>query len=169
MDAGKVGGDRHGPAPDWGAREHLIVKWLGSVIGDDPRKVETFRQMYEKEVVGRLLGEIARESHTTEAVLSSRLYKLRQELIPKLARMDQEKPRRAILLVLFLLALGLVLAAVFWLLSLLAPPTAVPVTPVPRLEPPVTVQPPAPAPPPSFNQALPPELQAPQPADGKKP
>ena len=158
--------DRHAPQTDWGARAHLINKWLERRIGDDPRKVETFRLMTEHAVVGRSVRELALENKTTEAALSNRFHKLRQELVPKIAIMDRENPRRAILLFLFLLALGVVVALVYGLLPHASPPPAVPATPELRPAPTVTAPP---APPPSFNQALPPDLRVPQPPDPPQP
>jgi DNA-directed RNA polymerase specialized sigma24 family protein len=157
--------DRHAPQTDWGARELLITNWLGKQIGDDPVRVKTFRLMVEHEVHGRTLGELAAENRTTEGALSSRFYKLRQELIPRLALMDQEKPRRAIFVLLFLFACG-VIAAVLYLLLLGPTPIAPTATPVLRPAPTTTAS----VVEPTFDNALPTQPSAsPDVDDGKKP
>jgi len=157
--------DRHGPQTDWGARELLITNWLATQIGDDPVRVKTFRLMVEHEVHGRTLGELAAENRTTEGALSSRFYKLRQELIPRLALMDQEKPRRAILLLLFLFAVG-VLAALLYLLLRGPTPVAPAATPALRPAPTATAS----VVEPTFDNALPTRPSA-SPVDdtGRKP
>ena len=147
VEIGDLAGDRHGPATDWGAREYLITKWLGKQIGDNPRKVATFRLMVEARVVGRSLGELARENHTTESALSNRFNKLQKELAPKVALMDEENSRMFILgLLLFGLG-GLGIAMVVLLLrTLAAPPPPLPILPAPS----ASAQPA-----PTFDNALP--------------
>jgi len=147
--------DRRQPATDWGAREHLIAKFLESKIGDDPYKVETFRLMMEARVVGRSLEELAREHRTTPHALKMRFQRLTRELVPHVSLMDREKPRRAILLALLFfgaLALVALLIAFLWGALRPAPPPA-----VPALEPlaPSASAPPAPGPAPRFDDALP--------------
>jgi DNA-directed RNA polymerase specialized sigma24 family protein len=116
--------DRHAPQPDWAAREHLINKWMHKQIGHDPVKMATLGLMMEAHVVGRSLRELALENHTTESALSNRFHKLRTELAPKVARMDEEKPRMLILLGLFLFGLGALVAAIVlaWHHFFAAPP-----------------------------------------------
>jgi hypothetical protein len=147
--------DRHEPATDWGAREHLIVKFLEARIGDDPRKVETFRLLMEARVVGRSLEELAREQRTTPTALKKRLQRLIDELIPHVSIMDREKPRRMFLLALFFfgaMALLAVVVALLWNVLRPPPPPALPVVEPPA---PSASAPPAPEPPPEFDNALP--------------
>jgi len=151
VDVAELPGSQHGPATDWGARAHLIAKYLDSIIGDDPRKVETFRLMCEKELHGRSLAELAAQHKTTEAALSMRIHKLRKELIPHRAIMDQEKPRRAILVGLWVGAGAIVVRVIvaIWLWLLPPPhPPVIEVLPAPSASA-------APAPMPTFNQAFP--------------
>ena len=158
-----LAGDRHGPATDWAAREHLITKWLRKQIGDDPRKVLTFRLMVEARIHGRSLGELAREHHTTESALSNRFHKLQEELAPKVALMDRENPRMFILGFLWLFGFGAAVVGVVLLVRLLAPSPPPP--------PPVLV--PAPtasvAPAPSRDIARPTEVPSAAPADAGMP
>jgi DNA-directed RNA polymerase specialized sigma24 family protein len=152
--------DRHAPSPDWGAREHLIVKYLEGCIGDDARKKQTFQWLLEKEVAGRTVEELAAEHHTTPTALSNRFYKLRQELIPRVSVMDEEKPRRFVLIVLFFGALLAVLALALWLWFALRP--AHPVTP-PRPVPSASRAPaPRLRPPPIFDDEFSPSHPAPR-------
>ncbi len=158
--------DRHAPQTDWGARELLICNWLAKQIGDDPVRVKTFRLMVEHEIHGRTLAELAAENRTTEGALSSRFYKLRQELAPRLALMDQEKPRRAILLLLFLFGLGVVAAILYALFLWATPVPPTPATPALRPAPTSTAS----ALPPTFDNALPTEpSESPDPDPGRKP
>jgi len=158
--------DRHAEQTDWAAREMLICKWLEKQLGDDPVRRRTFALMMEHNVVGRSLEDLAVENDTTTTALANRMHKLRKELAPRLALMDQEKPRRAILLLLFLFGLG-VLAAVLYALFLWATP--VPPTPAtPALRPAPTTT--ASALPPTFDNALPTEpSESPPPEPGRKP
>ena len=147
--------DRHAPQTDWGAREHLIAQWLDEAIGPDPRRRETFKLILDHEIAGKTLGELAAEYHTTESALSNRFHKLRRQLVPKAALMDQEKPRRAVLLALFVFGLGALVALVTWLLRLwlpVSPPIPVVPEPIPTL---------SAAPSPSFDQAFPTPSSAP--------
>jgi DNA-directed RNA polymerase specialized sigma24 family protein len=122
--------DRHAPHTDWGAREHLIAKYMEGLIGHDPRKKRTFALMMEKEVVGRSIEELAAQEGTTPNALSLRFSKLRKELIPKISVMDEEKPRRAFILFLLFLCLGAVVAiVVLW--RALSPPPIAPEPPAP--------------------------------------
>jgi DNA-directed RNA polymerase specialized sigma24 family protein len=143
--------DRHAPQTDWGAREHLIAKWLDKEIGPSPRRRETFQLILEHEVAGKTLAELAAENRTTERAIANRIHKLRKELAPKVARMDEEKPRRFVLLAL----LGLGIAAVLFVLYLLLQPLLF----ASRPRPPAIVPAPAPtlsaAPLPEFDQAFP--------------
>jgi DNA-directed RNA polymerase specialized sigma24 family protein len=132
VDAAEEGGDRHEPAPDWGAREHLIAKFLEDRIGDDARRKDTFRLMMEHEVAGHDLADLAAANRTTPSALKSRFYKLRKELVPAVSIMDKEKPRRAILLALLFGGLLAVVAMVVALWSWLQPaPPPVPPPPAP--------------------------------------
>ena len=127
--------------------------------------MKTFRLMVEHEIHGRTLAELAAENRTTEGALSSRFYKLRQELIPRLALMDQEKPRRAIFLLLFLFGCG-VIAAVLYLLFHGPTPIAPTATPVLRPAPTTTAS----VVEPTFDNALPTEPSAsPDEDPGRKP
>jgi hypothetical protein len=156
--------ERHAPETDWGAREHLICKWLRKEIGDDPIKVKTFAMMMEVNVVGRPVAEVAAENHMTASALSNRMHKLRKELAPRMALMDQEKPRRAILLLLFLFGAG-VLAAILYLL--LRGPTPVAPTATPALRPAPTTT--ASVVVPTFDNALPTQPSASPDDNGGKP
>lgn len=120
--------DRHAPQTDWGARELLICKWLEKQLGDDPVRRRTFALMLEHNVVGRSLEDLAVENDTTVTALANRMHKLRKELAPRLALMDQEKPRRAIFLLLFLFGAGVLGAILYFLLRGPIPiaPTATP-------------------------------------------
>lgn len=165
-DAGAVPEERHAPSPDWGAREHLIAKYLESIIGDDPYRKRTFQLMMEKEVAGRSLDELAHNVGVTPAVLSSRFYKLRQELIPRVNIMDREKPRRAILLLIFLIGTGAVAFVVWLIVHMLTPQWASP-PPAHRVHAPRAVV----APPPTLDNAQPTQPPSPPPEDdgnGKK-
>jgi len=139
--------DRHAPQTDWAAREHLINKWMHKQIGHDPVKMATLDLMMQAHVVGRSLRELAVENHTTESALSNRFHKLRNELAPKVARMDEEKPR---MLILFFLGFCLFFAALFlaWHFLFAAPPPTLPILPAPSASA-------APAPAPTFDQAFP--------------
>jgi hypothetical protein len=121
--------DRHAPQTDWGARELLICKWLEKQLGDDPVRRRTFALMMEHNVVGRPLEDLAIENDTTPTALANRMHKLRKELAPRLALMDQEKPRRAVFLLLFLFGAGVLAAILYFLLRGPIPitPTATPV------------------------------------------
>jgi hypothetical protein len=152
VDAAEEGGERHEPAPDWGAREHLIAKYLEDRIGDDARKKDTFRLMMEHEVAGHDLADLAVAHHTTESALSNRFYKLRKELVPSISIMDKEKPRRAILFGLFfvgLLAVAAIVIALWNLLQPLPPPAPPPPEPAPSA---------SAAPEPTLDIALPPTV-----------
>jgi hypothetical protein len=154
VDVGELPGDRHGPHTDWGAREHLIAKYVEELIGDDAGKKHTFRLMMEKEVVGRSVQELAVQEGTTPNALSLRFTKLRKELYPDVATMDEEKPRRTVILTVLLFSgLGVLvaIAAVLW--SLLAPAQLRPEPPPP---PPTATT----APSPSLDIAQPPTPQA---------
>jgi len=140
--------DRNAPETDYGAREHLIVKYMKPLVGDDPYDKETYRLMWEKEIVGHSLGELAAEKGTTAKALSDRLYKLRKRLAPKVSIMDREKPRRAILIFLIVGAAASVLLTLWYLFH----PTASPPEEKPQPAPSATA---GPAPVPTFNQALP--------------
>ncbi len=142
--------DRHAPQTDWGAREHLIAKWLEKEIGPDPRRRETFKLILEHEIAGKSLKELAVEHGTTERALSNRFHKLRKELAPKVALMDEEKPRRAVLLALLFFGACALVAVLYALWHLWLPPAP----PPPRMLPePVPTASAAPAP--TFDQALP--------------
>ena len=136
VEIGDLAGDRHGRATDEGARELLITKWLGKQIGNDPHKVLTFRLMVEARVHGRSLAELAALHHTTESALSNRFNKLHDELAPKVARMDEEKPRMVVLGFLWFtlggLFIALVVVVLSWrLLAPSAPPPPLPILPAP--------------------------------------
>jgi DNA-directed RNA polymerase specialized sigma24 family protein len=142
--------DRHAPKSDWGAREHLIGKWLEKEIGPDPRRRETFKLILEHEIAGKPLGELAVEHGTTETALSNRFHKLRKELAPKVARMDEEKPRRFVLLALFGFGFAALVAVLCWLMLVLFPHAPPPPRMLPEPAPTVSA-----APAPTFDQALP--------------
>jgi len=143
--------DRHAPSPDWGAREHFICKWLEKQVGDDPVRRDTVQVMLEKEVAGRSLAELAAERGTTVSALSNRIHKLRKELAPRVALMDEEKPRLFILGALWLFGLGAFLTAIVlaWHFLFPAPP---PPRPAPLPVPSASA---APAPAPTFDNAFP--------------
>jgi hypothetical protein len=88
-------------------------------------------------------------SHTFRA---NRIYRLRKELTPKISIMDREKPRRAILLLLFLLVGAVLAALVFALWHLFSPAPPVPPPPSPLPVPTATASAP---PSPTFDNALP--------------
>jgi len=122
----------------------------------DPVKKETFRLMGKMHVEGYTLEELAHENGTTPAALSSRFYKLKKELAPKIARMDDEKMRRFVFFTLPMSLLLVIAAVLAWLLLRpLPPPAPVHVRPVPT----VIV-----APAPTFDQAAPTQ-PAPTPVD----
>jgi DNA-directed RNA polymerase specialized sigma24 family protein len=82
------------PEPtDWGARAHLLAKWLDRALGDDARRRDTMRMMAKFRLEGWSLAEIAQESGTTPLALKMRFHKLRKELAPKVARMDRGSRR----------------------------------------------------------------------------
>ena len=143
--------DRHAPSPDWGARELLICKWLEKQVGDDPVRRDTMQVMLEKEVAGRSLAELAAERGTTVSALSNRIHKLRKELAPRVALMDEEKPRLFILGALWLFGLGAVVTAIVlaWQVLFPAPP------PQPPRPLPVPSASAAPQPAPTFDNAFP--------------
>ena len=143
--------DRHAPQTDWGAREQLICKWLEKEIGPDPRRRETFKLILEHEIADKSLKELAIEHRTTERAIANRIHKLRKELAPKVALMDEEKPRRFVLLALF----GLGFAAVLFVLYLLLQPLLSPARPPPPAMVPAPVPTLSAAPLPVFDQALP--------------
>ena len=140
LEAAEQPGERHAPHTDWGAREHLICKYLEGLIGHDARKKDTFRLMMEHEVGGFSVAELAAKNGTTANALSLRFTKLRKELAPHVSIMDEEKPRRAILSVLLLLLLGGIVLLVILLSNWLAPPPVPPAEPA--LLPTATVAPP---------------------------
>jgi DNA-directed RNA polymerase specialized sigma24 family protein len=149
VEVADLASDRHGPHTDWGAREHLVAKYLESQIGDDAYKKESFRLMMENGVAGRSLDELAAEHGTTPTALSNRFLRLRKELAPRVSIMDREKPRRTILLALFFLgAAALVGLAIDLWSRLFTPPPPLPILPVPSASA-------APAPAPTFDNALP--------------
>ena len=152
-----VAGNRHGPATDWRAREYLILKFMESLIGDDPRDQQTFELMWAKEIDGFSVDELAAKHGMTPNALSLRFHKLRDELSPKVAIMDREKPRRAFFIFLILGGIAAVLFAIWYLLQ---PAPARP-DPTPPPAPSATA---GPAPVPTFNQALPPPPAPPEPA-----
>ncbi len=160
--------DRHEPATDWGAREHLIVKYLEEhVIQGDPYKRDTFRVMMESRVGGKTLDEMAAERGTTANALSTRIHRLEKKLVPAVSVMDREKPRMTVIVLLFLSGLVAAVSLLFWLLGIFspAPPRAVP-QPSPVVSAPSA--PPAPAPPPEFDNAQPTgPAPATPPSDGK--
>jgi DNA-directed RNA polymerase specialized sigma24 family protein len=139
------------PPTDERARARLVHDWLAKQIGDDPRKVATLELMYRHEVEGHAIGDLALEQRTTPAALYNRFHKLRQELGPKVRRMDDERTRRSVFLALILFGFGVFLALVLWLLGVFTPPPP-PVVPPHEAVPSAS----AVAPPPVFNQALPP-------------
>jgi DNA-directed RNA polymerase specialized sigma24 family protein len=153
--------DRHAPATDWGAREHLICKYLEPLVGDDPNRRRTFQAMMETRVQGRSLDEVAAEQGTSPEALKKRIQRLADELGPKVSIMDREKPRRAILAVLFFLGLAALVLLVAALLGAFrpAPPPALPLAP--QLAPSASA-PSVPAPPPPLDNAFPTQ---PAPAD----
>jgi hypothetical protein len=155
--------DRHAPQTDWGARELLICKWLEKQLGDDPVRRQTFALMMEHNVVGRSLEDLAIENDTTPSALANRMHKLRKELAPRLALMDQEKPRRTVFLLLFLFGAG-VLAAILYLLLRGPTPIAPTATPVLRPAPTATAS----VVEPTFDNALPTQPSA-SPDDNGKP
>jgi DNA-directed RNA polymerase specialized sigma24 family protein len=142
--------DRHAPGTDWGARRMLIDKWLGTQLGDDPVRHDTYDAMVESAVVGHSLEDLAAARGITVSALTNRIHKLRKELAPKAALKDRETPRMLILFGLFGAVFLGVVAAVVLLLSLLFPPPPPPL--VLPLAPSATA---APAPSPSFDNALP--------------
>jgi len=149
VEVADLGGDRHGAHTDWGAREHLIAKYLEGEIGEDAYKKESFRLMMENAVAGRSLDELADEHHTTSTALSNRFLRLRKELAPRVSIMDREKPRRTILLALFFFGAAALVGLAIVLLSLFfAPPPPPTILPVPSASA-------APAPGPTFDNALP--------------
>jgi hypothetical protein len=112
--------------------EHLICKYLEGLIGDDPRRVETFSLMMQHHVQGFSLRELAEANGTTPVALTNRFYKLREELAPKIAIMDDEKKRRGVFLLLLLLFFGVVALVVFLAWPAQAPePPAPPASAIP--------------------------------------
>ena len=157
--------DRHAPGTDWGAREHLICKWLERQLGDDPRKRETFLMMVKHNVQGFSLKDLAQEFHTTEKAIERRIHKLRKELAPKVAVMDREKPRRAILFFFLPAVVAVAIALILW--WLLGPAARPPVPPHVAPLPSATA---SAEPAPSFDQAQPTnDLAAPADASTAKP
>ncbi len=148
--------DRDDHGADVLARELRILGWMKAVI-DDPRDKATLDLMLEHDEQGVPVSELAAREKTTPNALSLRFFKLRQKYAPKLAIMDDEPKRRAVLLLLLLLGIGGAVAVVAWWLR--GPQVAEPR----RLRPPVPVVEPAPAPKPTFDQALPTQPTAPPP------
>jgi DNA-directed RNA polymerase specialized sigma24 family protein len=148
--------DRASPPTDERARARLIHDWLARQIGSDPRKVHTLGLMKEHEVDGFTLGELAAREKTTERALANRFHKLRVELAPKVALMDDEKTRRMVFLFLIFGGIGFViaLAIALWLLFFYSPPPVVPSEPALRPAPSASA---VPAPPPEFDNANPTE------------
>ena len=166
VEAADLAGDRLGPRTDWGAREHLIAKYLEGEIGEDAYKKESFRLMMENAVAGRSLDELSAEHDTTPTALSNRFLRLRAQLAPRVSIMDREKPRRTVLLALFFFGVAALvgLAIVLWRLFY-TPPLPPTILPVPSAS-----AAPAPAPEPTFDNALPTEPPAPPDPDaGGKP
>jgi DNA-directed RNA polymerase specialized sigma24 family protein len=147
--------DRASPPTDERARARLIHDWLAAQIGSDPRKVHTLGLMKEHEVDGFTLGELAERERTTERALANRFHKLRVELAPKVALMDDEKTRRMVFFFLIFGGIGFVIAfaIALWLLFFSPPPVA-PAEPALRPAPSASA---VPAPPPEFDNANPTE------------
>ena len=151
--------DRRAPGTDWGAQAHLVMKWLRRQLGDNPAKWATFELMWAHNVEGYTLDELAKKHHTTAQALADRFLRLRNELGPKVRLMDREKPRRAILLLLWIggpIAL-LVVAIVLFLYAMRTVPPP-PVQPPPKPVPSASA---SAGPAPSFDQALPPTGEVP--------
>jgi DNA-directed RNA polymerase specialized sigma24 family protein len=81
--------DRNAPGTDWGAREHLLCKLLDLWL-DNPVKRETFRMMFQTNLEGHTLAEVARMCLKTRKAIEMRTRKLRNELAPKVAVMDRQ-------------------------------------------------------------------------------
>ncbi|HEY6458812.1 MAG TPA: hypothetical protein VIY73_01640 [Polyangiaceae bacterium] len=147
--------DRASPPTDERARARLIHDWLARQIGSDPRKVHTLGLMKEHEVDGFTLSELADRERTTERALANRFHKLRVELAPKVALMDDEKTRRMVFLFLIVGGPVIVVAVLAWLFLLFfSPPPVVPAEPALRPAPSASA---VPAPPPVFDNANPTE------------
>jgi hypothetical protein len=80
--------DRHAPATDYGAREHLLCKLLERWL-DNPVKRQTFRMMFQANLEGYSLEELARMYLKTPDAILARIQKLRNALGPKVALMDR--------------------------------------------------------------------------------
>ena len=159
--------DSHAEKTDYGAREHLIAKWLEGQCEGDAVAKRDFALMMEHEVVGRSLAELAVAHDTTEQALANRFYRLRKRLIPRVALMDEEKPRKfAIFGGIFAFFGGLVAVVIYvvWLHYFAPPP---PPPPLPELPAPSASA----APGPEFDNALPtqPAPSAEPPDAGAKP
>jgi hypothetical protein len=137
------------PGTDWGARGHLLDKWLEAQLGPDDTRRHTFNLMCEHNLHGRSLEELAAREGTTANALSARFYKLRNELAPKLAAMDDEKKRPMLLFALFLGGFALLAVIVVLLWHLLVPPSGAPLPPAPPAVPSATFTEP------TFDQAQP--------------
>jgi DNA-directed RNA polymerase specialized sigma24 family protein len=88
--------DRHAPGTDWGAREHLLCKWLERWL-DNPVKRQTFRMMFQTNLEGHTLEELARMYLKTPNAIEMRIRKLRSELGPKVAVMDRQNAGTVVL------------------------------------------------------------------------
>ena len=150
--------DRHQPATDWGAREHLIVKWLEGQIGDDPAKEGDLPAHDGAQRRGQVArGDRERERHDRAGA---------RQPVPqaaKRARADgvhhgREKPRRGILALLVLGGLAIVVASLVALWR--ATPPVVPTLPLPKPVPSMSTEPV-----PTFDQAPPRREPAPPPED----
>ena len=87
--------------------------------------------MMEHEVVGRSLAGLAVAHDTTEQALANRMYRLRKRLVPRVALMDEEKPRKVVIFGgIFALFGGLLAVILYVWLHYLAPPPPPPPAPV---------------------------------------
>jgi DNA-directed RNA polymerase specialized sigma24 family protein len=129
VDPADLSGSQAFPKTDYGARAHLIYKYMARLIGDDPVKVKTLRLMYLRDE-GHSIEELARENGMTPGALSLRIHKLRKELAPKISIMDDEKKRLMILVGFWGGGPLLVIAIALWLW--LHPSPQPPAPPAPR-------------------------------------
>ena len=80
----------------------------------------------EHEVDGRTLADLAAVEGTTERALANRFYKLRRDLAPRVAVMDDENKRRAVIFALFFFGAAAIVALLLAGWPLLFPPPGPP-------------------------------------------
>ena len=79
VDVDELPGDRAFPETDYGARAHLLVKFMEHQLDGDPAKEKTFRLMWAHHNDGFTLEELAAREGTTPNALSARFYRFRVE------------------------------------------------------------------------------------------